>query len=171
MVQIIYPKKIHKQDLERRWENTSEKEMQFCHLEACPVWLCEPMDCSPPGCSVHGVSQARILERVAISFSRGSSPPRDFTDRWIQPKDQTHVSCIGSTFLTTETPQKTTACVANQIILKYYLSKVWSLPGGSDSKESACNAGSLGQEEKSGLAVGSLQHHWNSECPENVDRI
>lgn len=35
MVQIIYPKKIHKQDLETRWENTSEKEMQFCHFEAC----------------------------------------------------------------------------------------------------------------------------------------
>ena len=41
------------------------------------------MDCSPPGCSVHGISQARLLEWVAISFSRGSSGPRD----------QTHVSC------------------------------------------------------------------------------
>ena len=35
--------------------------------------FCDPMDCSPPGPSVHGISQARILERVAISFSRGSS--------------------------------------------------------------------------------------------------
>ena len=34
------------------------------------------MDCSPPGSSVHGISQPRILERVAISFSRGSSRPR-----------------------------------------------------------------------------------------------
>ena len=40
---------------------------------------CDPMDCSPPGSSVHGTSQARILEWVAISFSRGSSPPRDLT--------------------------------------------------------------------------------------------
>ena len=32
------------------------------------------MDCSPPGSSVHGISQARILEWVAISFSRGSDP-------------------------------------------------------------------------------------------------
>ena len=32
---------------------------------------------TPPGCSVHGVSQERILEQVAIAFSRGSSPPRD----------------------------------------------------------------------------------------------
>ena len=37
------------------------------------------MDCSPPGFSVHGVFQARILEWVAISFSGGSSPPRDRT--------------------------------------------------------------------------------------------
>ena len=41
--------------------------------------LCSPMDCSPPGPSVHGVLQARILEWVAISFSRGSSEPRDRT--------------------------------------------------------------------------------------------
>ena len=39
--------------------------------------LCDPMDCSPPGSSVCGISQARILEWVAISFSRGSSQHRD----------------------------------------------------------------------------------------------
>ena len=39
--------------------------------------LCDPMDCSPPGSSVHGILQAKILEWVAISFSRASSPPRD----------------------------------------------------------------------------------------------
>ena len=38
--------------------------------------LCDPMDCSLPGSSVHGIFQARILEWVAISFSRGSSQPR-----------------------------------------------------------------------------------------------
>ena len=44
------------------------------------VWLfCDPMDCSQPGSSVHGIFQARILERVAISSSRGSSQPRDRT--------------------------------------------------------------------------------------------
>ena len=41
--------------------------------------LCDPMDCSLPGSSVHGIFQARILEWVAISFSRGSSRPRDWT--------------------------------------------------------------------------------------------
>ena len=40
---------------------------------------CEPMDCSLPGSSVHGILQARILEWVAISFSRGSSWPGDWT--------------------------------------------------------------------------------------------
>ena len=41
------------------------------------VWLHNPEDCSPPGSSVHGISQARILEWVAIFFSRGSVQPRD----------------------------------------------------------------------------------------------
>ena len=49
------------------------------------VWLfCDPIDCSPPGSYVHGILQARILEVVAISFSSGSSQPRDWT----------YVSCI-----------------------------------------------------------------------------
>ena len=43
--------------------------------------LCDPLDCSPPGSSVHGISQARVLEWVAISFSRGSSLPMDET--WV----------------------------------------------------------------------------------------
>ena len=51
--------------------------------QSCPP-LCSSMDCSPPGSSVHGISQARILEWVAISFSRASS----------QPRDQAQVSCI-----------------------------------------------------------------------------
>ena len=41
--------------------------------------LCDPMDCSLPGSSIHGILQARILEWVAISFSRGSSQPRNGT--------------------------------------------------------------------------------------------
>ena len=57
---------------------------QFC------LTLCDPMDCSPPGSSLHGILQARILEWVAISFSRGSSQPRDWTC----------VSCIAGRFFT-----------------------------------------------------------------------
>ena len=43
-------------------------------VKSCPT-LCDPVDCSPSGSSVHGILQARILEWVAISFSRGSSQP------------------------------------------------------------------------------------------------
>ena len=46
--------------------------------ESCLI-LCDPMDLSPPGSSVHEISQARILERVAISFFKESSQPRDQT--------------------------------------------------------------------------------------------
>ena len=53
-----------------------KKESEVTQL--CPT-LCDPMDCSLPGSSVHGIFQARILEWVAISFSRGSSQPRDQT--------------------------------------------------------------------------------------------
>ena len=47
-------------------------------FQSCPT-LCDPMDCSLPGSSIHGISQARILEWVSISSSRGSSQPRDLT--------------------------------------------------------------------------------------------
>ena len=47
-------------------------------IQSCPT-LCKPMDCSPPGSYVHGLSQARILEWVAISSYWGSSWPRDGT--------------------------------------------------------------------------------------------
>ena len=43
------------------------------------VLLCHSMDCSPPGSSVHGVLYSRILESVAMPFSRGSSQPSDGT--------------------------------------------------------------------------------------------
>ena len=52
------------------------------HLCACAqscLTLCDSMDCSPPDDSVHGIFQARILEWVAISYSRGSPLPRDWT--------------------------------------------------------------------------------------------
>jgi len=57
--------------------------------QSCPT-LCDLMDCSLPGSSVHGILQTRILEWVAVPFSRGSS----------QPRDQTHASCIAGGFFT-----------------------------------------------------------------------
>ena len=51
-------------------------EVKVLVTQSCPT-LCDPMDCSLPGSSVPGILQARILEWVAIPFSRGSSQPRD----------------------------------------------------------------------------------------------
>ena len=48
-------------------------------LTVVKLILCDLMDCSPPGSPVHGILQARILDRVAMTFSRGSSCPRDRT--------------------------------------------------------------------------------------------
>ena len=47
-------------------------------VQSCPT-VCDPTDYSLPGSSVHGIFKARVLEWVAISFSRGSSQPRDQT--------------------------------------------------------------------------------------------
>ena len=49
-------------------------------LQSCPT-LCDPRDGCPPGSPIPGILQARTLEWVAISFSRGSSSPRDRT--WV----------------------------------------------------------------------------------------
>ena len=78
------------------WQNSSfcDKNSQqircrwnMLHAQSCPT-LHNPMDCSLPGSSVHGISQASILEWVAIPFSRGFSWPRDWTQ-------VSCVSCIG----------------------------------------------------------------------------
>ena len=64
----------------------------YCSRLVTQSWptLCDLVECSPLGSSVHGLLQARILGWVAISFSRGSSWPRDWTP----------VSCIAGIFLT-----------------------------------------------------------------------
>ena len=62
----------------------------LCSITQSCSTLWDPIDCSLPDSSVHGISQARILEWVAISFSRGSS----------QPRNQTGVSCIAGRFFT-----------------------------------------------------------------------
>ena len=58
--------------------------MRVKSLQSC-LTLSDPMYCSPPGSSVHGILQARVLGRVSVPSFRGSSQPRDLT----------HVSCIG----------------------------------------------------------------------------
>ena len=75
---LLYIKQTNNKDLPVTEHERSESEVaQLC------LTLCDPMDCSLPGFSIHGISQARILVWVAISFSRGSSWPRDWT--WVFP--------------------------------------------------------------------------------------
>ena len=69
--------------------------MKVLVARLCPA-LCDLMDYSLPGSSVYGILQTRILEWVAIPFSRRSSRPRD----------QTQVSCNTGRFFTTEPPRK-----------------------------------------------------------------
>ena len=83
--------------MEREYLHVIRAPSTFACLRTCMhaqllscVWLCNPMDCSPPGSSVHGILQARILERLAISSSRES----------FQPRDQTFISCIAGGFFT-----------------------------------------------------------------------
>ena len=77
--------------------------------------LCHPMDCSPPGCSVHGILQARILEGVAISFSKGYS----------QPRDQTLVSHIAGRFIIVWATREAQICfklfLIKNFLLRYLL--------------------------------------------------
>ena len=65
----------------------AESESDVAQL--CPT-LCDPMDSNLPGSAVHGILQARILERAAISFSRRS----------FRLSNQTHVSCIAGRLFT-----------------------------------------------------------------------
>ena len=69
-----------------------KRQNRVCMLSHFSLALCDPMDCSLPASSVHGILQARILEWVAISFSRESSWPRDWTHI-------SYVSCIGRRIL------------------------------------------------------------------------
>ena len=69
------------------WRHLGSPEVEMLVVHLC-LTLCDPVDYSLLGSSVHGSLQARILEWVAISFSRGSSQPRDYTrmsctGRWI----------------------------------------------------------------------------------------
>ena len=68
--------------------------------QLCPT-LCNPMDCNPPGSSVHGILQTGILKWIAISFSKGSSRPRD----------RTWVSCIAGRFFTVSATREAPKCL------------------------------------------------------------
>ena len=61
------------------WWSHYMPEVKWSEVAQSGPTLCDPMDCSPPGSLVRGIFQAWILECVAVSFSRGSSRPRDWT--------------------------------------------------------------------------------------------
>ena len=83
-------------------------------LQSCPT-LCNAMDYSLPGSSVHGILQARKLDRVAMPSSRGSSWPRD----WIR------ISCIADRFFTAEPLGKPPAPLSGEF--RYCRLKCYSL--------------------------------------------
>ena len=87
------------------------------HSIMSDVWLCDPMDCSPPGSSVPGVFLARLLEWVAIPFSRGSS----------QPRDQTQVSCIPGRILPVWATRKTQCLAVRAVYMSYCYGCIVSL--------------------------------------------
>ena len=73
------------------------------------VWLRNPMDCSPLGSSVHGILQARILEGVAIFFSRGASRPRNWTQ--VSKPEPYYIGCI---MWASKQPYKVGGCLNTQ---------------------------------------------------------
>ena len=80
---------LKKQEIELLYDSAILITGKVLVPQSSPI-LCNPMDWSPPGSSIHGISQTRMLDWVAISFSRGYS----------QSSDQTQVSCISGRFFT-----------------------------------------------------------------------
>ena len=110
-----------------------------CMCAQMCLTLCDPMDCSPPVSSVHGISQAKILQWVAISFSRVSS--------W--PRDQTCISCF--------------SCIGRQIPYHWTTwESLWAdwgvakvnCPWWLSGKESACNARDMSSIPGLGTSLG-----------------
>ena len=91
---MVFTKVYKFSKLIRRYQKCMFMSVAQLHLT-----LCDPLDCSLPCSSVHGNSQARIVEWVAISFFRGSSWPQDWTC-------VSCISCIAGGFFTTEPSRK-----------------------------------------------------------------
>ena len=102
---------ITKQDVGPPLETTWVAQIHWNEMkviQSCPT-LCDPMDCSLPASSVHEILQARILEWVAIPFSRVSSPPRG----------KTQVSCIAGNFFTIWATREAPLIVLSKINLQF----------------------------------------------------
>ena len=91
-------------------EAIASKCLSMCVCSAAKSYptLGDPIDCSPPGKFVHGILQARILEWVSISFSRGSSPPRDQSHvLWHRQADSLPLNHLGSPKSLSDPPKAT----------------------------------------------------------------
>ena len=117
--------------LKTRWRAATHSLGLKVKVKSCPT-LCDPVDCRPSGSSVHGISQARILEWVAISFSRGSSRPRDRTqvfciagrcfNLWATRKaqlEETNFASQGSRDMETSKYTKTCICISYRLHSPY----------------------------------------------------
>ena len=120
--QSCYPEKKTKQKTiapfwQMGWKSHLSTDIFICvpvqSLQSFLI-LCNPVDCSLPGSSVYGIFEARILEWVAIPFSRGSSGPRDLTCIFCG-------SCIAGRFFATE-------LLGKFIIYSYFLYFQWIQP-------------------------------------------
>ena len=109
------------------WRNSLtvwEIHLCVCSVAQLCLTLWDHMDYSPPGSSVHGISQARMLEWVAVSYSREFSWPRDWT----------HISCVAGRFFTNEppgkpvefttTPKSTGSCLW---VMSFFVALIWSI--------------------------------------------
>ena len=107
------------------------------------------MDCSPPGSSVHGILQTRILEWVAVSTSKGSSPPRDWTHVYCISQ----ISQIAGRFFATEPPGLLSTLIQNKKLKKKKVTVCFPL----------CWGHSGGQKTVLGLQESmNLQSRWPS---------
>ena len=119
-----------------------------CFCAQLRLTLCNPMDCSPSGSSVHGNHQARILEWVATSYSRGCSRPRE----------RTHISCVGRWTQTLAPPGK---------LLSAFKHVKWGLWKG-DTKGSCtialyCKQIRSGQEDQHRTRGEGKRTDWNTQ--------
>ena len=88
---VLYTLPMWDNETRRKRITLASSRVKVLVTQSCPT-LCDPVGCSPPGSSVHGILQARVLEWIVISFSRGSS----------QPRERTRVSCVADRFLPSE---------------------------------------------------------------------
>ena len=131
-------------------------------LQSCPT-LCDPIDGSPPGSTIAGILQARILEWAAISFSNACMHAKSLRScltlcdpmepaRLLCPQDSPGKNTgVGAVSFSTSSGPSEKRSRYHEALGHCY--RAW-LPGGSNSKESTCNAGDLGWIPELGRSPG-----------------